>query len=83
MQVVVQQPPRGGVRVHKIPGRQDAGVLAEKVVQAVAAEGGFSDQMLIIETLQVAACLIQAGFVESGGGISVDIGARVQTKPTK
>jgi hypothetical protein len=83
MQVVVQQPPSGGIRVHKITRRQDAGMLAEQVVQAVATQGGFSDQMLIIEILQVTACLIQAGFVECGGGISVDIGARVQAKPTK
>ena len=36
--------------------------------------------MLVVEVLEVAACLIQAGVLEGARGVSVDVGTRVQAK---
>ena len=84
VQVIIQQPPGGGVAVCRVVGGcQGAGVFAEQVVQAVAAAGGLGDQVLIVEGLEVTAGGGQVGVVERGGGISVDVGARVQAQPAK
>jgi hypothetical protein len=49
VQVVVQQPPGGGLTGSGvISGGQGAGVLAEQVVQPVAAGGGLGDQVLAV-----------------------------------
>ena len=56
VQVVVQQPAGGGVAVGGVVGgREGLGVLAEQVVQPVAAAGGFGEQVLVVEALQAAA----------------------------
>ena len=56
-------------------------MFADQVVQPVAATGGFGDQVLVIQAVEVAAGLRQAGAVEGGGGIGVDVGAGVQAEP--
>ena len=76
VQVVIQQPVSGGgTSSGIILGSQGAGVLAEQVVQLVAAGRGLGDQMLVIELTEMAARLVQAGAVERGGGVGVKIGA--------
>ena len=58
-------------------------MFAEQVVQLIAAGGGLGEQMLIVEAFQVAARLVQAGFVERGGGVGVDVGTGVQAEPAE
>ena len=58
VQVVVQQPAGRGVRVRRVVGGgQGAGVLAEQVVQLVAAGGGLGDQVLVIQLIEAASGL--------------------------
>ena len=84
MQVIVQQPADRGIGFGWIVGGgQRAGVLAEQVVQLVAAGCGLGEQMLIVEACQVAARLIQAGFAERGGGVGVDARAGDQAEPAE
>ena len=76
MQVVIQQPAGRGVGVGRVVGGgQGAGVFAEQVVQLVAAGGGLGEQVLVIQLLQAAAGGVQAGAVERGGGVGVEVGA--------
>ena len=81
VQVVVQQPPRSGTGVGRVAGRcQGAGVLAEQVVQQVAAGCWLGDQVLVIQVFQAAARLVQADVVEGGGGVGVEAGAGDQAQ---
>ena len=74
VQVVIQQPPGGGVAICRVVGGgQGAGVLAEQVVQLVPAGGGLGDQVLVIQLIEAAAGLLQAGVVERGGGAGVEV----------
>lgn len=56
MQVVVQQPADRGVRFRYSVSGEGAGVLAEQVVQLVAAGRRLADQMLVIEFTQKTRC---------------------------
>ena len=58
-------------------------MLAEQVVQPVAAGRGLGDQVLVIKLIEVAARGVQAGAVEGGGGIGVEAGARDQAQPAE
>ena len=49
---------------------QIAGVLAEQVVQPVAALGRLGQQVLVIQRLQAAAGGRQVGAVQGGGGVA-------------
>ena len=60
VQVVVQQPAGRGVAISwVVGGGEGAGVLAEQVVQPVAAGGGLGEQVLVIQLIEAAAGLIQ------------------------
>ena len=77
VQVVVQQPAGRGVGSGRVVGGgEGAGVLAEQVMQLVAAGCGLGEQVLVIQLIQAAAGLVQAGAVERGGGVGVEAGAR-------
>ena len=81
VQVVVQQPPGCGTAAGRVVGGcQGAGVLAEQVVQQVAAGCGLGDQVLVIQVFQAAARLVQADVVEGGGGVGVEAGAGDQAE---
>ena len=58
-------------------------MLAEQVVQLVAAGCGLGDQVLVIQLIEVAAGVGQAGAVERGGGVGVEAGARDQAEPAE
>jgi hypothetical protein len=81
VQVVVQQPPGRGVAIPGVVGGgQGPGVFAEQVVQLAAAGRGLGEQVLVIQLIEAAAGLVQAGAIEGGGGVGVDAGARHQAK---
>src|SRR5690349_10736463 len=81
MQVVIQQPGRGGVPGGRvISDSQGPGVLTEQVMEPVPAGGGLSDQVLIVEGLQASASRIEGGVIEGGGGVGVDVGAGMQAQ---
>jgi hypothetical protein len=46
-------------------------------VHPVAARGGLGQQVLVIQRLQAAAGSLQAGAVQRGGGMAVDVGAGI------
>ena len=50
-------------------------MLAEQVVQLVAAGYGFGQQMLLIELIKVSVGGGQAGGVEGSGSVGVEVGA--------
>ena len=55
MEVAVQQPPGRGVCFRwVVSGGQGAGVLADQVVQPVAAGCGLTEQVLVIQFFEVA-----------------------------
>src|SRR5215468_10941281 len=58
-------------------------MLAEQVVQLVAAGCGLADQVLVIQLIKVAPGGGQASAVERGGGVGVDARARVQAEAAK
>ena len=77
--VVVQEPAQGGVSLGGgVGGGQGPGVLADQVVQPVPAAGGLGEQVLVVQGRQAAAGGAQIGVIERGGGVGVDVGARVQ-----
>ena len=81
VQVIIQQPVRRGDTIPGIiVGGQGAGVLAEQVVQQVAAGCGLGEQVLVIQLIEAAAGLVQADVIERGGGVGVDTGARDQAE---
>ena len=81
VQVVVQQPADGSVAIRRVVGGgQGAGVLAEQVVQLVPAGRGLGDQVLVIQLIEAAAGLVQAGVVERGGGVGVEVRAGDQAE---
>jgi hypothetical protein len=51
---------------------------ADQVVQPVPAPGRLGEQVLVIQRLQAAAGGRQAGAVQGGDGVGVDVGAGVQ-----
>jgi hypothetical protein len=59
VQVVIQEPPGGylGIGGSASLGGHDAGMFAEQVVQLVPAGGALSDQVLVIQSIEVAAGL--------------------------
>src|SRR5262249_48214167 len=72
VQVVIEQPTRGGVTVGGVVrGGEGAGVLAEQVVQLVAAGHGLGEQVLVIQPIKAAAGHVEAGVVEGGSGVGV------------
>ncbi len=81
--VVIQQPGGGQlpVTVRVKPIGEGAGVLADQVVQPVPALGQLGEQVLVVQGLQAAAGGGQVGAVQGGGGVAVDVGARVQPEP--
>ena len=83
-QVVVQQSVSRGIRVCRVVGGgKGAGVLAEQVVQAIAAGRGLGEQVLVIQLIEAASCLIQPGVVEGSGGANVEVGTRVEPEPAE
>ena len=81
--VVIQQPGGGTVpvTVRVQPHGQSAGVLADQVVQPVPALGRLGEQVLVVQRLQAAAAARQAGAVQGGGGVGVDVRAGVRPEP--
>ena len=55
-------------------------MLAEQVVQLVAAGCGLGEQVLVIQLIEQAAGLIQAGAIQGGGGVGVEVRAGDQAK---
>ena len=55
-------------------------MLADQVVQPVAAAGGLGEQALVIQGIQAAAGGGQVGAVQGGGRVGVDIGPGVQAQ---
>jgi hypothetical protein len=58
-------------------------VLAEQVVQLVAAGCGLGDQMLVIQLVKMATGGGQASVVKGGGRVGVDARARNQAEPAE
>ena len=56
-------------------------MLADQVVQPVPALGRLGNQVLVVQGLQAAAGGRKVGAVQSGGGVTVDVGAGVQPQP--
>ena len=85
MLVVIQQPGGGlvPVTVRVEAAGQGAGVLADQVVHPVPALGRLGEQVLVIQRLQAAAGGGQAGAVQGGGGVGVDVGAGMQPEPAE
>jgi hypothetical protein len=84
VQVVVQQPGGGGLAVcGVVGGGQRAGVLAEQVMQQVAARRRLAEQVLVIQLFKVAVRGGQAGAIQRGGGVRVEGCARDQAEPTE
>jgi hypothetical protein len=76
VQVVVQQPLSRSVAICRAGTvGQGTGVLAKQVVQAVTAGHGLADQVLVIQLIEAAASLIQAGAIQGGSGVSVEVRA--------
>jgi hypothetical protein len=58
-------------------------MVAEQVVQPVAARCVFGDQVLVVESLEVAAGSVVAGALERGGGVGIEAGAGDQPEPAE
>ena len=58
-------------------------MLAEQVVQPVAAAGRLGEQVLIIKALKAAARRVQTGVIQRSRGVGVDTGARVQAEASE
>ena len=52
-------------------------------MQLVAAGGGLGEQVLVIQLIQVAAGVVQAGVVQRGGGVGVEAGPGNQAEPAE
>ena len=52
-------------------------------MHAIAPAGGFGDQVMIEELVKTAAGGSEAGVVESGGGVWVNVRSGVQSKATE
>src|SRR5229473_7483530 len=84
VQVVIQQTAGGGFAGGGVVGGgQGAGVLAEQVMQPVAAAGGLGDQVLAVQALKAAAGSGEGRVIERSGGAGIDIGAGVQAQPAE
>src|SRR5215467_7008051 len=81
VQVVVQQSADRGIRFGGVlTGGQGAGVLAEQVVQLVAAGGGLGEQVVVIQVIELAAGSIEGGGVQGSSGVGVDARAGDQAE---
>jgi hypothetical protein len=80
--VIIQQPGGGlvPVSVWVKPIGESPGVLADQVVHPVPAPGRLGEQVVVIQGLQAAAGNGEAGAAQ-GGGIAVDVRARMQPEP--
>jgi hypothetical protein len=58
-------------------------VLADQVVHPVAARGRLGEQVVLVQPLQAGPGRGQAGAVQGGGGVPVDVGAGVQREPAE
>jgi hypothetical protein len=84
VQVVVQQPAGGGASSGGVVGGgQGAGVLADQVVQVVAARCGLGQQVLVVQLLQATARVLHGDPVQGGGGVGIEAGARDQAEPAE
>ena len=83
--VVIQQP--GGrtfpVLVRVQGASQGAGVLTDQVVQPVPARDWLGQKVLVVQGLQAAAGRGQAGAVQRGRGVGVDVCAGGQPQPAE
>jgi hypothetical protein len=80
VQIVVQQPVGCRADVAWVSGcGEAAGMLADQVVQPVAAVAGLGEQVLIVQACQAAPGSVYGGAVERGG-VGVDVGTRVQAQ---
>jgi hypothetical protein len=52
-------------------------------MHAITAACGFDNQMLVEELIKAATDSCNAGAVESGGGISINVRPRVQAEPAE
>jgi hypothetical protein len=76
VEVVVQQPVDRVIGFcWVIGGGEGAGVLAEQVMQLIAAGDGLSEQVMVIQVIKTAAGGGQGGAVERCGSVGVDAGA--------
>ena len=66
----------GGV----VAGGEGAGVFADEVVEAVAAGGGFVDEVVGVQGVQVLAGLAEGDAGQGGGGVGVDVDAGMQAQ---
>ena len=82
VRVIVHQPADGGVRISRLVGSGErAGVLAEQIVQEVAAGRGLGDQMMVVELIELTAGGWHVDVVEGGRGVGIDVRARGQAQP--
>ena len=58
-------------------------MLADQVVHPVPARGRLYQQILLIECLQAVTGKDEAGTVQGGGGVAVDVGTWMQPKPAE
>src|SRR6202046_4587226 len=72
--VEVDQPFDGCTRLYRLVGRDErACVLAQQIVQQVTAPRRLSEQMMIVELVQLAPGILEARVVQRGGRVRVDV----------
>jgi hypothetical protein len=81
VQVVIEEPARGGVLFGgRVGGRQSAGVLADQVVEPVPAADRLVEQVLVVERLEAALGGGQGNVIQGGSGPRLDVGAWMQAQ---
>jgi hypothetical protein len=81
MQVVIQEPDHSGVTLGgRVGPGHGSGVLPDEVVEGVAAPGGLVGQVEAEQVIEQPAGSGQAGVIQGGRGVGVDVGAGVQAE---
>ena len=84
VQVVIQQSAYSGLTVGQGLGiGEGAGMFPDQVMQAVASPHGLGQQVVIKETLEVAAGVCQPDAIQGSHGIPIDLSTRMQAQPPK
>ena len=52
-------------------------MLADQVMEPVPATAGLAEQMLVVQVIEMAAGLGQAGAVQRGGGVRIEVRAGI------
>src|SRR6185312_3772654 len=82
VQVVTEQAVYGcGMTGRRVDTGERAGMLPEQVVQTVASSRRLRQQVMIIEAREVAPGRCQPAVIQGGGGVTIDVRARVQSQP--